>query len=43
MYRINDLIHIINKAYMFKNRERISEKRGSILHSSGSQEYVSTH
>lgn len=42
MYRINDLNHIINRTCMFKTQERISEKRGSILHRSGSQE-VSVH
>lgn len=42
MYRINDLNHIINSTCMFKTQERVSEKRGSVLHSSGSQE-VSVH
>lgn len=38
MYCINDLNHIINRACMVKNQERMNERRGSVLHSSGSQE-----
>lgn len=38
MYCINDLNHIINRACMVKNQERMKEKRGSVLRSSGSQE-----